>query len=118
MSDISRVLSNFIVSYEKMKQYKHFGAEACEIVKDVLEIGKKLDEFLDQQEYKIIPINIKILIIGGIWSNVVDKMDYNGIFTKYTSDMAYKKRVDDLIVASTKFDKLIRSIKEDPSYVS
>ena len=117
MRDISRVLSNFIVSYEKMKQYKHFGAEAGEIVKDVLENGVKLDTFLNQQEYRIIPINVNILIIGGIWANVVDSIDYDGIYTRYTEDLDYKKKVDAQVAASNNFDKLTRIIKEDPSLV-
>ena len=118
MRDMSRVLSNFIVSYEKMKAFKHFGAEAGELVKDVLDIGIKLDGFLNQEEYKIIPINVNILIIGGIWANVVDIIDYDGLFKKYKEDNEYKKRVDTLISNSVNFDKLIRSIKEDKNYVS
>ncbi len=115
--DISRVLSNFIVSYEKMKQYKHFGAEAGELVKDVLDIGVKLDTFLNQPEYKIIPINVNILVIGAIWANVVDNVDYDGIFDKYQSDPVYKKGVDTLVSNSSNFDVFIRSIKEDVSLV-
>lgn len=118
MRDISRVLSNFMVSYEKMKAYKHFGAEAGELVKDVLEIGKKLDQFLNQDESKIIPINVNILIIGGIWSNVVDNIDIETLFNKYFQDDGFKKKVDSLISASANFDKLIRGIKEDQTYVT
>jgi F-type H+-transporting ATPase subunit alpha len=117
MRDISRVLSNFIVSYEKMKQYKHFGAEAGELVKDVLEIGTKLDTFLNQPEFKIIPINANVFIVGLIWANVTDNIDYDSIYDKYLSEPSYKKSVDDLIVKSTNFDALVRSIKEDLSLV-
>lgn len=117
MRNISRVLSNFIVSYEKMKSFKHFGAEAGELVKDVLQIGEKLDEFLNQQEYKIIPINVNILVIGGIWANVVDQIDYDGLFKKYKEDVSFKKQVDTLISSSNDFDKLVRSIKEDKNII-
>ena len=117
MRDISGVLSNFIVGYEKMKQYKHFGAEAGEIVKDVLDIGNKLDNFLNQPEYKLIPINVNILIIGAIWANVIDSVDFEMIFDKYLNDKDYKKRVDKLITKSSSLDILIRSIKEDTSLI-
>lgn len=117
MRDISRVLSNFIVSYEKMKQYKHFGAEAGELVKDVLEIGMKLDTFLNQPEFKIIPINVNIFVIGAIWANVTDNLDYDGIYDKYTSDTNYKKGVDELVSKSTNFDSIVRNIKEDMSLI-
>lgn len=117
MRDISRVLSNFIVSYEKMKQYKHFGAEAGEIVKDVLDIGNKLDEFLNQPDYKIIPINLNVLVIGSIWANVVDRIDFNKMFDMYIGDAEYKKKIDKLVSESNNFDTLVRSIKEDLSVV-
>jgi len=117
MRDISRVLSNFIVSYEKMKQYKHFGAEAGEIVKDVLDIGNKLDNFLNQPEYKIIPINVNVLMIGAIWANVVDSIDFERIFEKYLSDKNYKKNVDKLISESSSFDLFVRGIKENTSLI-
>lgn len=117
MRDISRVLSNFIVGYEKMKQYKHFGAEAGEIVKDVLDIGNKLDNFLNQPEYKLIPINVNVLTIGAIWANVIDSVDFEMIFDKYLNNPDYKKRVDKLITESNSLDILIRSIKEDTSLI-
>ncbi len=117
MRDISRVLSNFIVSYEKMKQYKHFGAEAGELVKDVLEIGVKLDNFLNQPEFKIIPINVNVFVVGLIWANVTDNIDYEAIFDKYTQDNTYKKGIDELIIKSVNFDALVRNIKEDLSLV-
>lgn len=117
MRDISRVLSNFIVSYEKMKQYKHFGAEAGEIVKDVLDIGNKLDDFLNQPDYKIIPINLNVLIVGSIWANVVDHIDFNKMFDMYIGDIEYKKKIDKLVADSGNFDMLVRSIKEDLAVV-
>jgi len=117
MRDISRVLSNFIVSYEKMKQYKHFGAEAGEIVKDVLDIGNKLDSFLNQPEYKIIPINVNVLVIGAIWANVVDNIDFEKMYEQYLEDTEYKKKIDKLVSDSSNFDTLVRNIKEDLSLV-
>lgn len=117
MRDISRVLSNFLVSYEKMRQYKHFGAEAGEIVKDVLEIGNKIDVFFNQQEYKIIPININIFTIGVIWANVVDAIDYQELFDKYKANESYKKRIDSLVSSSNNFDALVRAIKEDVTII-
>lgn len=117
MRDISRVLSNFIVSYEKMKQYKHFGAEAGEIVKDILDIGNKLDSFLNQPDYKIIPINLNVLVIGSIWANVVDNIDFEKMFGSYTTDLEYKKKVDKLVTDSPNFDVLVRNIKEDLTLV-
>ncbi|MEK7168890.1 MAG: hypothetical protein AAB778_02655 [Patescibacteria group bacterium] len=118
MRDISRVLSNFIVSYEKMKQYKHFGAEAGEIVKDVLDIGNKLDNFLNQSDYKLVPININILVVGAIWANLVDNVDFETIFDKYQNNLEYKKSVDKLISDSSTFDILIRSIKENTNIIT
>lgn len=117
MRDISRVLSNFIVSYEKMKQYRHFGAEAGEMVKDVLDIGTKLDNFLNQPEYKIIPINVNVLIVGAIWANVVDDIGFSEIFDKYSEDEEYKKKVDKLVANALTFDTFVRSIKEDVSLI-
>lgn len=118
MRDTSRVLSSFLVSYEKMKQYKHFGAEAGEIIKEVWERGKMLDQFFNQPEGKIIPINVNLLVVAGIWSNVTDNIDDEAIYDLYENDINYKKRVDSAIASSSDFESLVRKVREDPTLVS
>src|SRR3989338_6425039 len=43
--DVSRELSSFLVSYERMKQFMHFGAEVGEAAKNVLNLGEQVDVF-------------------------------------------------------------------------
>ena len=115
MRDTGSTLSSFLVKYEKMKQYSHFGAEAGEIVKDVLVIGSKLDSFFNQVEYRIVPINVDLLIVAFLWANIVDDIDMEGIFEKYEAQASYKKSVDDLILNSNSFERLVRLVKENPN---
>lgn len=115
MRDVGSVLSSFLVKYEKMKQYRHFGAEAGELVKEVLVIGSKLDAFFNQAEYRIVPINVDLLVIASIWANVVDNIDMERIFETYKTDASYKKKVDDVLSRAVNFDKLVRLVKENPN---
>lgn len=115
MRDTAAVLSNFLVRFERMKQYRHFGAEAGEVVQEILVIGGKLDKFFNQPEFKIIPINVDLLIIAGIWANIVDQVDTEATYDKYIASVQYKKSVDDLIKNSSSFDHLVRLVKENPN---
>ncbi len=120
--DISRQLSSFLVQYERMTQFLHFGAEVGENVKRILDAGDKLLAIFNQTFNEIIPINVNILLIGGLWAGfwkeeTVQKTEKasEAIVAKYLTDSNYKKRVDDFVSSKSIFSDLINALRQDDS---
>lgn len=120
LRDISRELLGFLVRYEKMKQFVHFGAEAGETIKGVLEMGKRIDIFFTQNTTDIVPLNINALILGGIWAGVWNETKFTDlkniiekIINKYTSDQSYQKTVDQMMEQEKEFIGLVNKLRND-----
>lgn len=123
--ELSRELTSFLVEYEKMKQFTHFGAEAGETVKKTLKLGKRITAFFDQLPDTVIPLNINILILGGIWVgnwNTVDVSEMlKNIVTligRYGSDAVYRDKVDKYIQSVSALPELASSLRQDSSILS
>ena len=122
LRDVSRQLLSFLVSYERMKQFMHFGAEAEETIKGIIDLGKRIDIFFDQSDDSNISININVLILAGIWaglwaeeelSNI--KNSFEGIILNYSTNPEYKKRVDALIDSVRSFSDIVNKLRIDDS---
>lgn len=120
--DISRQLSSFLIQYEKMSQFLHFGAEVGENVKRTLDAGDKLLSIFNQSEDDIIPIGVNILLVGGLWAgfwkaDTVEDTDQQAkkIVNKYLTDTQYKKRVDEFVSKQNKFLDLINTLRQNDS---
>ncbi|OGM19313.1 hypothetical protein A2955_05055 [Candidatus Woesebacteria bacterium RIFCSPLOWO2_01_FULL_37_19] len=118
--DLSQVLSNFLVKYSEMQQFMHFGAEAGENVKRVLQLGEKIDAFFNQLPDQIIPINANILLAAGLWAGlwnevtVTDlKRETEQVILAYQTEEAYRSQIDSLINSSNIFDQLVTNIKQN-----
>ncbi|OGM19488.1 hypothetical protein A2686_01845 [Candidatus Woesebacteria bacterium RIFCSPHIGHO2_01_FULL_38_10] len=118
--DLGRKLTSFLVEYEKMKEFMHFGAEAGETVQNVIELGRKLDIFFNQPLGKTIPVNANILLAGGLWSGVWrggDDEDFKRkieeVILNYETNKGYKTKVDELIKSCNKFTDLVNSLRMD-----
>jgi F-type H+-transporting ATPase subunit alpha len=123
--DVSRELSSFLVTYEKMKQFLHFGAEVGETARNVLSLGQKLDIFFNQGPDTIIPKNINLLILGGIWSghwNEIKLEELNSQIEKiillYQTNANYKKQVDELIGQTNTFSDLVNYLRRNEAIIS
>jgi F-type H+-transporting ATPase subunit alpha len=120
LKDASRSISGFLVEYEKMKTFTHFGAEAGDTVRDVLEKGSRLDALFNQSESKLLPVNTSILITAGIWAGVWNEVEISAIksiFERvtllYLTDGGYKNDVDMILANHDTFEKLVTTIKRD-----
>jgi len=120
--EINRELSKFLVRYEKMRQYIHFGSELSQETKRTLSVGERISEFFDQPGDTIIPLNINILLLGSIWAGLwrdkevaeMKKQMYQRI-DMYIKNSPYRSRVDQIIKATETFSQLIFNLKEDES---
>lgn len=122
--DVSRELLSFLVTYEKMKQFLHFGAEVGKTVRNILNLGERIDIFFDQKEFVSIPININIFILSVIWSGTWNesKLEEVGrqidfIINLYNKDRDFEKKVNDLIGTHLNFSDLINSIRRDQGLI-
>lgn len=123
--DLSRELSIFMVTYDRMKQFMHFGAEVGDTAKNILNLGARVDTFFNQSGYKSVGININILVIAGLWAGLwsetkVDefKMQMEQLVLLYETDEKYKKEVDTFIQSSKVFSDLVTSIRRDNKLIA
>ncbi len=122
---VSRELSSFLVKYEKMRQFLHFGAEAGETIKGVLELGAKIDLFFNQSPNTIISINANIIIMAGLWAGIWNevkggdvKMEMEQLILAYQTEDDFAKNIDSLINASEEFSSLVNSIRQNKSILT
>jgi F-type H+-transporting ATPase subunit alpha len=118
--DVSRELSVFLVTYDRMKQFMHFGAEVGVTAKNILNLGEKVDAFFNQPGIKTVGININILIMAGLWANAWSetkvnefKMEMEQLILLYATDENYKKEVDQLIDSSKIFSEIVTKLRRD-----
>jgi F-type H+-transporting ATPase subunit alpha len=122
--DLSRQLSSFLVSYDRMKQFMHFGAEVGEMVKSILDLGVKVDILFSQAENTTIPINANIIIMAAIWAGIWNeteignlKKEMEQVILNYQTNSGYKKQIDSVISSSQKLPDLVNAIRQNNQIV-
>ncbi len=125
LKDISRELSSFLVNYDTMKQFLHFGAEVGAEAKKTLMLGERVDVFFNQGTTSIMPINVNILTLGGLWAGIWNetklpelKRDLEQIILHYQTDDIYKKKIDDLIIANNSFSSLVNTLRRQTEIIT
>lgn len=120
--DISRQLSSFLIQYDRMTQFMHFGAEMGENIKRTLDAGDKLLALFNQTTDDVIPINLNTLLIGALWSGFwkeesVEKTESQAeaITNRYLTDTKFKNKIDNYVSQMQTFSDLINALREDDS---
>ncbi|MHA2426599.1 MAG: F0F1 ATP synthase subunit alpha [Candidatus Hermodarchaeia archaeon] len=118
LRDISHQLSSFLVQYQKMKQFTHFGAEAGGAVKKILGLGEKVDVFFSQLPNTIIPLDINVVILAGLWAGIWNEIesekfkgDIEQLIVGYQEDDQFKEQVKQLISSKNFFSDLINALR-------
>lgn len=118
--DLSRELSRFMVEYEKMSQFMHFGAEVGETVKKTLDMGRKIDAFFDQSPDKLIPLNANIVILAGLWAGLWVEIaisdfgkEIEQLAMDYQTNENFRNEIDKLINSKKTFSDLVSTIRRD-----
>ena len=57
----------FLAQLEKSQTFSHFGVELSPEVKNILNVGGKLNAFFTQEALMIVPEEIQFLMVGMIW---------------------------------------------------
>ena len=124
LRDLARVLTSFLVYVEKMSKYVHFGSELGDEARANLDLGEKVQAFMQQGQNTIMSINIMVGMIGGLWAGhfrgVDDEVMQSQMLElskKYETDAAYKAKIDKLVSDHDNFKDLVTSLKRDLSYL-
>jgi len=117
--ELSNSISSFLVIYDRMKQFMHFGTEASASAQNILVQGTRLDMFFNQGSDVIFDISFSIFIIGCIWAGKVNDMkpfDFkkkiSSLYSIYSTNSDYKKKIVSLVSVDS-FKELIAIIKRD-----
>jgi len=118
--DINRQLSRFIVFYEKMRQYMHFGSELSIETQKTLILGERMVAFFDQSSEVVIPLNINIILLAGLWGGFWKETDPNlmkkemqALITNYETNTQFKGLINNLVADSKELEELVIKIKEN-----
>lgn len=111
--DITSTLNAFLVQYQKLESYSHFGAELSAEIQSELEKGKVLFDFFDQHYNQITPVPVQILMMGLIWSKhlnnfskdeiqqivstLIDVINNDPVSRKYIEDFTNLQKLKELV---------------------
>lgn len=118
--DISRNLTTFLVAFEKLKAYMHFGAELTETVRKTLIFGERVENFFSQSSQVLRPAILSGFLLACIWADIWRDLSLADLEKKiiyltqlYESDNGFHLRIDELIGTNTQFATLVQSIREN-----
>ena len=124
LRDLARVLTSFLVYVEKMGKYVHFGSELGDEARANLDLGQKVQAFMQQGQNTLMDINIIVAMIAGLWAGhfrgVADDVmqgQMAALSKKYDTDKVYKDKIDKLVRAHDSFKELVTTLKEDMNFL-
>lgn len=117
-------LTSFLVTYEKMKQFLHFGAEVGGTTKNVLLLGSLVDTFFNQEDENI-PIQINLLVVASLWAGIWTetkipdfKRQMEQLLLSYNTIDTFKNEIDKLILETPNFSDLVNKIRTNPELIT
>ncbi|HLE49113.1 MAG TPA: hypothetical protein VI819_03750 [Patescibacteria group bacterium] len=118
--ELTTKLTSFLVKYEKLKEFMHFGAELSEETQKLLLVGNKITNLLEQFHGVIIPYNLSVIMFSMIWSGYWNEKNPTQLKNEllkvdkfYRSNPEFRKYIDDLIEQSNTFSTLIDKLKNN-----
>ncbi len=116
--DVSRQVSSFLVHYERIRQYSHFGAEVSQEVRDSLRVGDQIVAFFQQLPDQIVPMNVNLFIIALLWSRIWSDGDMNAlkvtvatIIKRYAAEEQFTQAIDGMVSQSKALTDLMATAK-------
>ena len=108
--ELTTKLTSFLVKYEKLKEFMHFGAE----------LSEETQKLLEQFHGVIIPYNLSVIMFSMIWSGYWNEKNPTQLKNEllkvdkfYRSNPEFRKYIDDLIEQSNTFSTLIDKLKNN-----
>jgi F-type H+-transporting ATPase subunit alpha len=121
---VSRELTTFFTLLEKTKRFSHFGGELNEGIKSTLDMGERINAFFTQAMGTAISLNVQIIFYALIWVGTLNKYNKEQIREmvlkmeqKYQQDEQYRKKIDEIISTTDKFNDLLGKIGANGTYL-
>jgi len=122
--DLDRELSRFMVYFDKLRQYMHFGSELSQETRKAISLGERIVAFFDQAPDVIIPVNISIIILAALWAGFWKEVDHKvmkaeiqNFMGKYLKDQNYRTKIINLIESSKTLTELTSILKGNENIV-
>jgi F-type H+-transporting ATPase subunit alpha len=121
--DINRELNSFFTYVQRLRNFTHFGEEATQTVRRVLEMEARINEFFSQPASLIIPADFQVFVFALIWQNKwkdvsvdIMKKQILELLRIYEGDPAFRGSIDALVSkATTMNDLLNKMMKNNPA---
>jgi F-type H+-transporting ATPase subunit alpha len=124
LRELSRKITSFMVSYEKMKEFMHFGAELSEESQRMLMMGDKISVIFNQPSILPRPYQLSILMYAVVWAGYWQEKNANGVRIElgklsklYLGNSGFKKQIDDLILNAPTLGYLEDSLKSSQASI-
>lgn len=115
--DISRELNTFFTYAERLRNYSHFGEEATQSVRAVLDMEARINEFFIQPVSLSMPAAFQVYVFALIWQNKwkdvsIDEMKKQiyGLLKTYQTDENYRISIGKMVSESTTLNNLLNKI--------
>lgn len=112
--DISRELHTFITYAERLNSYAHFGEEATQSVRNVLDMQARINEFFVQPANLTMPSAFQIYVFALIWQNKwkgvpIDTMKKQifDLLQIYMSDQRFRSTIEAVVTESNTLNNLL-----------
>src|SRR5260221_254847 len=122
--EVSRAMRSALISFEKIKQFRHFQTELNENIRQTFDMGNRILAFSNQQLDRIIPLSINLVIYGALeaelWKNIpIDQMkkEMNELIDAYGKTKEFQKTVDEMITQSASKEALVNSIRQNQEII-
>ncbi|OGC69818.1 hypothetical protein A2415_04295 [candidate division WWE3 bacterium RIFOXYC1_FULL_39_7] len=124
LRELSRKITSFMVGYEKMKEFMHFGAELSEESQKMLITGDKISSIFEQSSISPRPFSLSILMFTAVWAGYWQEKDINGLKLElkklsnlYMVNEEFRKQAESTIQNSPSFNHLVDSMKSSQSNI-
>ena len=114
---VNRELIAFLVQYQRLENYVHFGAELTPEVKADLVKGQRLNHFFDQKSSVLIPAPLSLFLFACIWQDFWPEKDPTQLKIKleqlinhYWQDKNFRQQVAKTVAGSADLTTLIKKV--------
>jgi len=122
--DINREITRFMLYFDKLRQYMHFGSELSQETRRAIALGERIVAFFDQAPDMIIPLNVSTIILAALWAGFWKEVDLtimknqiNSLLAYYLKDQNYQKKIEKMIAASNSLSALSALLKDQEKVI-
>lgn len=115
--DVNRELNSFFTYAQRLRNFAHFGEEATQTVRRVLEMESRIIEFFSQPASLIIPSAFQVFILALIWQNKwkdaskeIMKKQILDLLQSYETNEGFRNSVNEIVLQSKTLNELLNKI--------